>query len=163
MLNEIEKRYWLIKLKIIDFVWVIRRVRHIIKIVKYIIVIFIDYNVNIFIVKQITLSNNNTNKLNFRLIQIFIYFLQFRLKVKYRLNKNYVVLNVFNRLFFDNEQIFVVVNFENALNLNIYHNNIIDFFCFEQIDEIYAIQILLIVIFNNFRQKIKNNYAAEKI
>ena len=138
MLNEIKKRYWSIELKIIDFVWIIRCVRHIIKIVKQIIVIFIDHNINIFIVKQITLSNNNINKFNFRLIQIFIYFSQFRLKVKYWLSKNYIVLNVFNRLFFGNEQIFVIVSFENALNLNIYYDNIIDFFYFEQIGEIYV-------------------------
>ena len=109
------------------------------------------------------LNNNNTNKFNFRLIRIFIYLSQFRLKIKYKLNKNYIILNVFNYLSFDNKQNFVIVNFDNALNLNNYHENIINLFCFEQIDKIYTIQTLLIVILNNFRQKIKNNYVVEKI
>ena len=128
MLNKIEKRYWLTKLKIINFVWIIRRVQHIIKIIKQTIVIFIDHNINIFIVKQITLNSKNTNKFNFRLIRISIYFSQFRLKIKYRLSKNYVVLNVLSYLFFDNKQISVVINFKNVLNLNIYYDNIINFF-----------------------------------
>ena len=57
--------------------------RHIIEIVKHIIIIFTNHVANIFIAKQITLNNNNTNKLNFRLIRTFIYLFQFQLKIKY--------------------------------------------------------------------------------
>ena len=76
-----------------------------IEIVKHVTVIFTNHNVNIFIIKQTIFFNNNIDKLNFRLMRTFIYLSQFQLKVKYQLDKNYIVSNALFRLFFDNEQI----------------------------------------------------------
>ena len=105
MLNEAKKNYWLTKLKMMNLIWVIRRLRHMIEIVKHVTVIFTNHNVNIFIIKQTIFFNNNIDKLNFRLMRTFIYLSQFQLKVKYQLDKNYIVSNALFRLFFDNEQI----------------------------------------------------------
>ena len=164
MFNKTEKRYWFIELKIADLVWIVRRVRHIIKIIKHTIVIFINYVVNISIAKQITLNNSNTNKLNLRLIRAFIYLFQFQLKVKYRLKKNYVISNAFSRLLFSNEQMsaFAVVNSDDVLNLNNYYNSMLNSSCSKQVDEIHSMQTLLIKIFDDFRKRIKVGYAAEK-
>ena len=74
MFISTKKRYWFIKLKIIDLMWIIKRVRHFIEIFRYFIVVFIDHVVNINIVKQITFSFNNIDKLNLRLIKTSIYF-----------------------------------------------------------------------------------------
>ena len=77
--------------------------------------------------------------------------LQFRFNVKYRFNKNYVILNVFSRLFFDNNQV-DNINFKNKLNLNIYYNDLLNLFCSKQIDEnIYVLHNILITMLNKFR------------
>ena len=56
-----------------------------IKIVAHIIMIFTNHSINSFIIKQIILFNNNTNKLNFKLVRALIYLSQFNLNVKYSL------------------------------------------------------------------------------
>ena len=48
---------------------------------------------------------NNTNKLTFRLIRAFIYLSQYRLNVQYKLEKQYIVFDVFFKLFFNVESI----------------------------------------------------------
>ena len=60
-----------------------KRVRHLIEVFRYFIIVFTDHAVNIDIAKQITFLFNNTNKLNFRLMRISIYFFQFRFDVRY--------------------------------------------------------------------------------
>ena len=135
-----------------------------IEVVKYVIVIFTNHNINIFIIKQTTFFNNNIDKLNFRLMQAFIYLLQFQLKIKYRFDKNHIVSNVLSRLFFDNEQIDSVnVNSKNKLNLNIYHVNMMNSFCSKQIEqEIYVMNEILIEMSNDFRKRIFDDYVKEK-
>ena len=83
MLTSIEKRYWFIELKIIKLIWIIQRARYFIKTFKYVIVIFTNHAINAFITKQITLSFNNIDKLNFRLIKVSIYLFQFRFDIRY--------------------------------------------------------------------------------
>ena len=46
-------------------------------------IIFIDYIANSSIARQIILSFNSFNKLNFRIIRVSIYLSQFNLNVKY--------------------------------------------------------------------------------
>ena len=97
-----------------------------IKIVKQIIIIFINYVVNTFISKQITFNSNNTNKFNLRFVRVFTYFFQFKIEIKYRLNKNHIIFNALFRLFSKNKQL--KLNFNDKLNFDIYYKNIIDFF-----------------------------------
>ena len=58
-----------------------------IKIVNKITIVFIDHVANLTIINQIKLTFNNIDKLNLKLIKIFIYLSQFNLKIKYRLEK----------------------------------------------------------------------------
>ena len=81
MLSEIEIKYWFIELKMCDFVWIVCRVRHIIKTIKNTIMMFTNYAINIFIVKQITMNSNNTNKRNLHLVRVSIYLSQFKLEI----------------------------------------------------------------------------------
>ena len=104
-----------------------------IEIIKQTTMIFTNHNVNILIIKQITLFNNNIDKLNFRFVRVFIYLSQFKLNIKYRFDKNHVVSNVLSRFFFDNELI-KDVRSKNKLNLNIYYDNMSNSSCSNQID-----------------------------
>ena len=88
MLTTAKKKYWFIELKMINFVWLIKRIRHLIKIFKHVIIIYTNHVVNSFIVRQIKFINNSVNKLNMKLIRIFVYLSQFRLNIRYKLNKN---------------------------------------------------------------------------
>ena len=135
-----------------------------IEVVKHVIVIFTNHNVNIFIVKQTIFFSSNIDKLNFRLMRAFIYLSQFQLKIKYRLDKNYIVSNALFRLFFGNGQIdSVSVSSRNKLNLNIYHANIMNSFCSKQIEqEIYVMNEILIEMFDDFRKRILDGYVREK-
>ena len=58
--------------------------------------------------------------------------------------------------------VFVVVNFNNVLNLNNYYNNILNLLYLKQVNKIYSMQTLLMKIFNNFRRRIKIDYVVEK-
>ena len=161
MLNETKTRYWFIEFEMIDLMWIIRRIRYIIKTTKIIIVVFTNHVVNTFIIKQIIFINNNTNKFNFRLIRVFIYLSQFRLDVKYRFDKNHVISNVLFRLSFDNESIIILRNnLDDNLNLDFYFIDVLnssnDLNC-------YAFQEFLINIFNEFRKQIIDDYVDEKI
>ena len=86
-----------------------RKTCYFIETFQYFIVIFTNYVVNVFITKQTTLFFNNTNKLNFRFVRAFTYLSQFRLNIRYRLNKQHVLSNVLfclstNRFFMNNDE-----------------------------------------------------------
>ena len=134
-----------------------------IKTTKYIIVIFTNYFVNIFIVKQITFASNNIDKLNLRLIRISIYLSQFRLDIKYKLDKKHVIFDVLSRFSSNNELVVAQFNSKNILDFDIYHENVINLFCSKQVDDIYVLQKSLIIISNDFRQRIIIDYNKKKI
>ena len=132
-----------------------------IKAAKIIIIVFTNHVVNTSIIKQTTFINNNTNKLNFCLIRIFIYYSQFRFDVKYRIDKKHVIFDVFFRLSIDNE--FAIINrtnFDDNLDLNFYF---IDVFDFSDDSNCYIFQKILINMSNEFRKQITNKYIDEKI
>ena len=124
-----------------------------------IIIIYIDHAINIFIIKQITLNFINIDKLNLRLIRIFIYFFQFRLNIRHKSNKNHVIFDVLSRFFFSNDRVDNQFNLENALNFNFFHENVIDS---SNNSNIYVFQKFLIVMFDVFRKQILKNYVKKK-
>ena len=158
MLNIAKIKYWFIELKLCDLMWIMRRVRYIIETFIMFIIIYIDHVVNTFIIKQTTLNSININKFNLRLIWIFIYFFQFRLNIKHKSNKNHVIFNALSRFFFDNNRINNQFNFENFLNFDIFHKNIIDSFVDSNI---YVFQKFLIIMFDAFRKQILKNYVKK--
>ena len=162
MLNEAEKRYWPTELEMAGLVWVVRRVRHMIEAAKHTTVIFTDHNANTSIAKQTTLSSSNTDKLNLRLVRASTYLSQFRLEVKYRPGKDHIVPDALSRLSSGNGQSSAVASPGDALDLDSYHGSMIDSSCPEQAGEVYAMQASLIAISDDFRQRIKDGYAAEK-
>ena len=97
LLINFETRYWLIELKMIELMWVVKRIRHMIKSAKRITVIFTNHVANAFIVKQTTLNSDNIDKLNLRFVRVSAYFSQFDIDVKYKADKINIVSNALSR------------------------------------------------------------------
>ena len=154
MLTSVEERYWSIELKMTEFVWVVRRVRHLIKISQHDIVVFTDHVVNAFIAKQTILSFSNIDKLNFRLMRASIYLFQFRLDIRYRSDKRHVISNALFRL---STYKFFLDEGEN-LNLKSYHDDMKNSFVSDQ----HAYNDALISMFAVFRQQLIDDYVKKK-
>ena len=103
------------------------------------------------------MNSNNIDKLNFRLVRASVYLSQFRLKMKYKSEKNHVVSNALSRLTSENEQI--DKSSKNKLDLNTYHDEIIDF---SNNLDCYALQNTLIAMSKNLKKEIKNEYQRKK-
>ena len=101
-----------------------QKTRHIIETSQHFIVVFTNYVVNVFIIKQTTFSFNNIDKLNLRLMRVSIYFSQIQLNVRYRFDKRHILFDVLSRLFVDR----FFLNDEENLNLKNYHVDMKFFF-----------------------------------
>ena len=154
MFTSTKKRYWSTKLKMIDLMWIIRRVKHIIEIFKHVTMIFIDHVVNFSIARQITLIFNNIDKLNLWFVRIFIYFFQFRIDVRYRFDKRHVIFDVLFKL---SIEIFFLNDDEN-LKLKNYHNNLTNSF-----DHFYVYNDAFINMSTNFRQQLIDDYVKKNL
>ena len=98
MLIDVESKYRFIKFKMTTLLWIVQRIAHMIKSLKYSTVIYINHEANLVITIEIKLNTININKLNLKLIRISIYLFQFRLNVKHRFENFNVISNAFNRL-----------------------------------------------------------------
>ena len=143
----IEIKYWFTKLKIVDLIWLVKKIRYIIEIVvvTFQIIIYINYSIITNIVKQTKMIFNNTNKLNFRLMRAFIYLSQYRFDVRHKLEKQHIVSNVFFKLFFNVESIKKTLDSNQSKNI---------------FDMIYY--VTLIKIFDEFKSKLKKTYWINK-
>ena len=103
-LTNVEDRYWFIELKIADLIWIIRHVRHMIKIFLHFVVVYIDYSATTFIVQQIKLFIFFVNKLNLRLIRASIYLFQFTLDIRHKSNVHHIVSNALFKLSIDEKK-----------------------------------------------------------
>ena len=98
-LNEAKSRYWSIELKITEFVWIFRKIRHLVKSIKMSTIIYINHDATLDIVKQISLITSSTNKLNLRLIRASNYIQRFSLNIRHKSKKLHTVSNALSRLF----------------------------------------------------------------
>ena len=98
-LNDVEKNYWSTKLKIVDIVWIVRKIRHMIKSIEILsIIIYTNHFVAVFISRQIILTISNNDKLNLRLVRTSQYLSDFNLFVKHKIDKINVMSNVLFKL-----------------------------------------------------------------
>ena len=96
---EIENRYWFTKFEIIEVIWIIKKIRHMIEFCrKSLIIIFIDHSTTADIIKQISFTTESTKKLNFRLIKISQYFSASFIKIKIKSKKFHLIPNALSRL-----------------------------------------------------------------
>ena len=151
-----EKRYWSIELKMIELVWVVKRIRHMIESAKKITLIFIDHVANFFIAKQTTLSSENIDKLNLRLIKVSAYFSQFNIDIKYKSKKINIMSDALSRLS-------SISSFKNDAEMNTL--NIDNYHCVIQDIAVttHVFQESLIAMTSNFRAKLLNDYFKNKV
>ena len=72
ILIDAETRYWPIELKMIEIIWIVKKIRHMIESCrKSSMTIFIDHAVTADLIKQIFLTTFNTNKLNLHFVRTF--------------------------------------------------------------------------------------------
>ena len=110
-LIETKQWYWFTKLKIVDLIWFMQRIKYIIKVsIKLFVIVYTNYFVIVFIIQQIKLLFLSIDKLNLCLIRVSIYLLQFSLKVKHKSNSQHIISNTLSRLSI-NVFKFVVNNF----------------------------------------------------
>jgi hypothetical protein len=97
----VETKYWLIELKMIEVVWIVKKIRYLIKNSrKSLKIIFIDHSTIAEIIKQISLTFSNTNKLNLRLVKASQYLFALFIEIRVKLEKFHVISNALFRLFF---------------------------------------------------------------
>ena len=101
-ISSAEFRYWSTKLKIIDIVWILKKTRHIVEISSSKTIIYIDHEIALDIITQITLTIIFIDKLNLKLIRVFDYIQRFNLNIRHKLDKQHVVSNALSRFFSDN-------------------------------------------------------------
>ena len=122
-----------------------KRIRYMIKTFKHIIIIYINHVVNSLITRQIKFINSNINKLNMKLIRVFIYLSQFLLNIRYKSKKFHIILDAFNRLSTRN----IMFNDKNnVLDIENFHNNMIK----SKNNDIYVFNKNLITIFDDFKR-----------
>ena len=87
-----EKNYWPTKLEIAGFVWVVKKVRHIIESSKSNIIIQTDHSAIIDIIQQSSItSTTSTMRLNLRLVHASQFLQQFKLDVRHKPGKEHIV------------------------------------------------------------------------
>ena len=156
MLTFVEEKYWFIELKMIDLIWLMKRIKHLIETFKHVTIIYIDYVVNSFITRQIKLIISNVNKLNMKLIRVSIYLSQFRLNVRYKLDKSHIIFDALSRLSINN----CMFNDKNdVLDIENFHEDMID----SKNDVIYAYNSDLITMSKNFKLKFRQDYRFDKV
>ena len=156
MLTFVEKKYWFIELKMTDLIWLVKRIKHLIETFKHITIIYIDYIVNSFITRQIKLITNNVNKLNMKLIRVSIYLSQFRLNVRYKLDKSHIISDAFNRLSINN---CMLSDKNDVLDIENFHEDMIN----SKNDVIYVYNSDLIAMSKNFMLKFRQDYRFDKV
>ena len=98
-LNEVERNYWSIELKIVDIVWIIRKIKHMIESAEISsTIIYTNYSTIVFISRQTTLITFNSDKLNLRLVRISQYLFDFNLSIKHKVDKINVMSNALFKL-----------------------------------------------------------------
>ena len=102
LLNFAEIKYWSTELEIIDIIWILKKIRHLMKAFTSVTMIYIDHDVALKIVKQISLITIFINKLNLRLIRVSDYLQRFNLNIRHKLKKQHIISDILSRLIFVN-------------------------------------------------------------
>jgi hypothetical protein len=103
-LKSIEKNYWFTKLKIIDIVFIIRKIRHMIEFFKKFTILFTNHEFVLKIVKQTFLIINSIDRLNLRLIRVFKYIQRFNIIIRHKFDKQHIILDILSRLISENDE-----------------------------------------------------------
>ena len=153
MLSIVEHKLFSIELEMTALVWTMKRIRHMIESTTKIIIIFTDHVANSSIARQITLSSENIDKLNLKLIRVSIYLSQFDLNIRYRTEKSNIMSDALFRL--SSNAISKDAEID-TLDIESYHSSIIDVSLTN-----HAFQDSLMIMSKEFRHKILNEYKKK--
>ena len=117
LLNSAKTRYWSIELELIELIWVLRKIRHLVESSKLSSIIYTDHEAFLRIAKQINLSIFSIDKLNLRLIRTFEYIQRFFLIIRHKSEKLHIISNVLFKLFITNNSLSSSVNNENEFDV----------------------------------------------
>ena len=99
LLASAERNYWPTELEIAGFVWVVKKVRHIIKSSKSNIIIQTDHSAIIDIFQQSSITSTTLPmRLNLRFVQASQFLQQFKLDICHKPGKNHIIPNALSRL-----------------------------------------------------------------
>ena len=141
LLILVETRYWLTKLELVDIVWVLKKIRHIVETTNLSTMIYTNHDAVLDIVKQISLIISFIDKLNLRLIRASNYIQRFNLNIRHKLEKQHIISNALSRLAIDNAESILRKSFAK--------------------DELNALFIMFFIKMNiHFKQRILNDYKT---
>ena len=153
ILTSAEIKYWPTKLKIMNFVWTVQRIAHLIKISNHTIVLYTNHEAIIKITNQTKLSFTNIDKQNLKLMKTSMYLSQFRLKIRHRFDKFNVISNVSNKFSMKKR------NSKKKLDLKHY----IEFLKNSKNDQTYIYVVTLMKMSKFFKNKIILEYFKKNI
>ena len=120
-LSVVEMKYWSTELKVVEIVWIVRKIKHLIESCKsFSVLIFTNHVATAEIVSQISLIITNIDKFNLRLIRVFQFLSTLSIKIKIKSKKLHIIFDAFSRLksFAFSEKTFILKNL-NDMNLNV--------------------------------------------
>ena len=98
LLSFVETKYWFIEFELTELIWILRKIRHLMKSTNTITIIYIDYNAVFDIAKQTTLITSSIDRFNLRLIRALNYVQRFNLKIRHKFEKLHLISNAFFKL-----------------------------------------------------------------
>ena len=157
--NETKRNYWFIELKIVDIVWMMKKIRHMIELTNiFFTIIYIDHFVAVFIFRQITLITFNNDKLNLRFVRASQYFFDFNLSIRHKIDKINVISNALFKLQADVsliEKIDVLKSLYNHSITSLFENLIVEI-------SVFYYHVALIEMSNDFKLRLKQTYKNDE-
>lgn len=99
LLSPAESHYWPTKLEIVGFVWVLKKVRHLVESARAKVIVQTDHSAIRDIVQQSSItSTTSAMQINVRLVRASQFLRQFRLVVRNKPGKEHIVLDTLSRL-----------------------------------------------------------------
>ena len=143
LLTSVETRYWSTEFEIVDIVWILKKIKHIIEANDISttdkIVIYTNHDAILDIVNQTLFITSFTDKFNFRLVRVSNYIQRFDLDIRHKFDKQHIVSNALFRLASDNI---------NAFN----HDD-------DELDALFI--VFFIEMKSKFKQRILNDYKID--
>ena len=99
LLTAAERNYWPTELEIAGFVWVVKKVRHLIESSRARVIIQTDHSAILDILQQSSItSTTSTMRMNLRLVRASQFLQQFRLDLRHKPGKEHIIPDALSRL-----------------------------------------------------------------
>ena len=99
LLTQVEKNYWPTELEIARFIWVIKKLRHLVESSRTKVIIRTDHTAIFDIMQQSMItSTSSTMRINIRFVRVSQFLHQFRLVMRHKPGKEYIIPNVLSKL-----------------------------------------------------------------